>query len=254
MIRGYSWRMVRDVPLVRHKETVMNAQSSKNSQTLTAAVDVFGDLPPAVARDVEAVTLTNVYPAGTVLFAEADAARGVFVVIRGKVKLSVCGSDGRTLILRIAGAGEALGVASAISGRGYEATAEAQENCEISFIRNSDLMRLMRIHGELAFWVTQQLTKDYNSTCREIRNLMLSDSAGEKLARLLVGFLDENTESKRSGRLKLTLTHEEIGQMIGTSRETVTRLFAGFKKKHVIEQNGATVVANRMALESLISA
>jgi CRP/FNR family transcriptional regulator len=115
-------------------------------------------------------------------------------------------------------------------------------------------MRLMRVHGELAFWVTQQLTKDYNSTCREIRNLMLSDSAGEKLARLLVGFLDESSESKRSGRMKLTLTHEEIGQMIGTSRETVTRLFAGFKKKRFIEQNGATLVANRPALESLISA
>lgn len=233
----------------------MDAQILKtNEARTTAAVDAFSELPPAVVRDVDAVTLTNTYPAGAVLFAEGDTSRGVFVVARGKVKLSVCGSDGKTLILRIAGPGEALGAGSAVSGRAYEATAEAQENCEISFIRNSDLMRLMRIHGELAFWVTQQLTRDYNSTCREIRNLMLSDSAGEKLARLLVGFLDENTESKRSGRMKLTLTHEEIGQMIGTSRETVTRLFAGFKKKKVIEQNGATLVANRIALESLISA
>jgi CRP/FNR family transcriptional regulator, cyclic AMP receptor protein len=243
------------MPLQQHKEAVMNAQALKLNQAVTEAEGVFGELPPAVVRDLEAVTLTNTYPAGALLFAEADVPRGVFIVVRGRVKLSVCASDGRTLILRIAGPGEALGAASAVSGREYEATAETQETCEISFIRQNDLMRLMRIHGELAFWVTQQLTKDYNYTCREIRTLMLSDSAGEKLARLLVGFLDENTETKRSGRMKLTLTHEEIGQMIGTSRETVTRLFAGFKKKHVIEQNGATlVVANRMALESLISA
>jgi CRP/FNR family transcriptional regulator len=53
--------------------------------------------------------------------------------------------------------------------------------------------------------------------------------------------------------MKLGLTHEEMAQMIGTSRETVTRLMAGFKKQRLIEQAGATlVIPNRMALESLI--
>ena len=83
---------------------------------------------------------------------------------------------------------------------------------------------------------------------------MLSDSASEKLARLLVGWLDHSAGSKQSGQMKMTLTHEEIGQMIGTSRETVTRLFAGFKKQRLIQQNGCTlVVPNRLALESLIT-
>jgi len=113
----------------------------------------------------------------------------------------------------------------------------------------------MRSHGEFALWVTQQLSQDYSSTCREIRDLMLSDSASERLARLLVGWLNQTAESRHSGEMKLALTHEEIGQMIGTSRETVTRLFAGFKKQHLIQQNGATlVVPNRIALESLITA
>ena len=113
----------------------------------------------------------------------------------------------------------------------------------------------MRLHGEMALWVTQHISKDYNSTCREIRGLMLSDSASEKLARLLVGWLDNNSEPKQSGHVKMALTHEEIGQMIGTSRETVSRLFAGFKKQNLIQQNGATlVIPNRLALESLIPA
>jgi CRP/FNR family transcriptional regulator, cyclic AMP receptor protein len=84
---------------------------------------------------------------------------------------------------------------------------------------------------------------------------MLSRSASEKLARLLVGWLDQRPGSQNPSRMKMRLTHEEIGQMIGTSRETVTRLFAGFKKQHLLEQQGATlVVPNRVALESLISA
>ena len=215
----------------------------------------IGNLPPAIAEAVEQAALTTTYPTGAVLFAEDQNQRGIFIVRRGRVKLSVCGSDGRTLILRMVEPGGMLGAASAISGRPYEATAETQEPSEVTFLRQSDLLRLMRTHGEIALWVTQQISQDYNSTCREIRDLMLSDSASEKLARLLVGWLDNSTESRQTGQVKMALTHEEIGQMIGTSRETVSRLFAGFKKQHLIQQNGATlVIPDRLALESLITA
>jgi CRP/FNR family transcriptional regulator, cyclic AMP receptor protein len=215
----------------------------------------FSELSPAVADAVEQVSLTTTYPTGALLFAEDQAPRGVFIVRRGRVKLSICGSDGRTLILRIVEAGCPLGVASVVSGRPYEASAEVQEPSEITFLRQSDLLRLMRQHGEFALWVTQHISGDYAATCREIRDLMLSDSASEKLARLLVGWLDQNTEAKNPSQMKLALTHEEIGQMIGTSRETVSRLFAGFKKQRLIQQNGCTlVIPNRVALESLITA
>jgi CRP/FNR family transcriptional regulator, cyclic AMP receptor protein len=197
----------------------------------------------------------NGYATGAILFTEGQEAKGIYIVRRGALKLSVCASDGRTLILRIVEAGEALGVAAVIAGRQYEATAEAQEPCEVTFLRHSDVLRMMRAHGEFALWVTQRLSQDYNSTCREIRGLMLSGSASEKLARLLVGWLDQRTGSPNPSRMKMRLTHEEIGQMIGTSRETVTRLFAGFQKHHLLEQQGATlVVSNRVALESLITA
>jgi len=226
-----------------------------HAQKLAATDRTFCDLPAVVAEAVEQAALTTTYPTGAVLFAEGQAPRGVFLVRRGRVKLSICGSDGRTLILRMVDPGCPLGVAAVISGREYEATAETQEPCEISFLRHSDFLRLMRLHGEFALWATQHVSQDYAGTCREIRDLMLSDSASEKLARLLVGWLDQNTESGNSGQVKLALTHEEIGQMIGTTRETVSRLFAGFKKQHLIQQNGCTLlIPNRVALESLITA
>ncbi len=226
-----------------------------NAQRLAPVDKTFCDLPPAVAEAVEQAALTTSYPTGAVLFAEAQAPRGVFIVRRGRVKLSICGSDGRTLILRIVDSGCPLGVAAVVSGRPYEATAETQEPAEISFLRHSDLLRLMRLHGELALWVTQHISQDYASTCREIRDLILSDSASEKLARLLVGWLDQNTKSRNPTQVKLALTHEEIGQMIGSSRETVSRLLADFKKQHLITQTGSTlVIPDRVALESLITA
>ncbi len=226
-----------------------------NAQKLTPAVKALGDFPLSLVDALEREAITTTYPTGAVLFAEAQAPRGVFIVRRGRVKLSICGSDGRTLILRIVDAGCPLGVAAVVSGRPYEATAETQEPCEVSFLRQCDLLRLMRLHGELALWVTQHISQDYAGTCREIRDLILSDSASEKLARLLVGWLDQNTDAQNPSQMKMALTHEEIGQMIGTSRETVSRLFAGFKKQHLIQQNGCTlVIPNRLALESLITA
>ena len=226
------------------------------TQTITNLLNRnLSEIPPVVAEALEREAVTTTYPTGAVLFAEGQVPRGIFVVRRGRVKLSICGSDGRTLILRIVEPGDPLGVAAVVSSRQYEATAETQEPSEISFLRQSDLLRLMRLHGEIALWVTQHISEDYASTCREIRDLILSDSATEKLARLLVGWLDQNAESKHPGQMKLVLTHEEIGQMIGTSRETVSRLFAGFKKQRLIQQTGSTlVIPNRVALESLITA
>ncbi len=233
----------------------MATQMVNNAAKLVLVDKTFFGLPEAAADAIEQAAITTDYPTGAVLFAEAQAPRGIFIVRRGRVKLSICGSDGRTLILRIVDAGCPLGVAAVISGRKYEATAETQEPSEVSFLRNSDLFRLMRLHGEIALWATQHVADDYATTCREIRDLILSDSASEKLARLLVGWLDQNTAAKRPSHLTLALTHEEIGQMIGSSRETVSRLLAGFKKQRIIEQNGSTlVVPNRLALESLITA
>jgi CRP/FNR family transcriptional regulator, cyclic AMP receptor protein len=226
-----------------------------NAQKISSADKNLCDLPSILADALDQEAVTTTYPTGAVLFGEGQSSRGVFIVRRGRVKLSICGSDGRTLILRIVEPGCPLGVAAVVSGRPYEATAETQEPSEISFLRQSDLLRLMRLDGELALWVTQHISADYASTCREIRDLILSDSASEKLARLLVGWLDQNTQARNPRQMKLALTHEEIGQMIGTSRETVSRLFAGFKKQRLIQQSGSTlVIPNRVALESLITA
>ncbi len=233
----------------------MATRIANNVQKVAPADNTFRDLPPALAETLEQEAITTTYPTGAVLFAEGQAPRGVFIARRGQVKLSICGSDGRTLILRMVEPGGPLGIAAVVSGRQYEATAETLEPSEVSFLRQSDLLRLMRAHGELALWVTQHISADYASTCREIRDLILSDSASEKLARLLVGWLDQNTTARNPSQMRMALTHEEIGQMIGTTRETVSRLFAGFKKQRLIQQSGSTlVIPNRVALESLITA
>ena len=214
---------------------------------------LFCDLPPAAVKRLSEITSASTYPKGATLFVEGQNPRGVFIVCSGRVKLSTSSADGKTLILRLVDPGEVLGLAAAVSGKPYQATAEVLEPTQANFIGRADFLQLLREHGEAALRVAQQLSENYHFALSEMRNIGLSHSAGEKLARFLLEWSAEHGAERGEIRLKLTLTHEEIAQMIGASRETVTRLFADFKKKQLVEIKGATlIIRDRAALESFI--
>jgi CRP/FNR family transcriptional regulator len=100
-----------------------------------------------------------------------------------------------------------------------------------------------------------QISRQYNNACRELRWVGLSRSADWRLASLLLGWCEDHSEGNVTNGtpgFKLTLTHEEIAQMIGTTRETVTRAMARFKKQKLIEVRGATLVLrNKAALHEI---
>ena len=214
---------------------------------------IFCDLPNSALQSFEQIKYATAYPKGAVLFVEGQAPRGIFVLCKGRVKLSICSTDGKTLILKIAEAGEVLGLSATVSGKPYELTAETIDPCQINFVKREDFLRFLKEHSEACLRVAEQLSEKYNSACREIRSLGLSHSAAEKLAKLLLEWSGKNGESaKTEPRLKLALTHEEIAQMIGTSRETVTRLFADLKKRQIVQAKGSTlVIRNKAALKAL---
>ncbi len=121
-------------------------------------------------------------------------------------------------------------------------------------MKRDGFLRFMQSHNEVCLWVAEQLSYMYNTACREIRSLGLSHSAAEKLAKLLLDWSIAG-DTRQGGRIKLALTHEEVAQMIGTSRETVTRLFADFKKRQFIQLNGSTLlIRNRASLEAMAHA
>jgi CRP/FNR family cyclic AMP-dependent transcriptional regulator len=207
--------------------------------------------PPAVER-LAAITSPSSYPKGATLFVEAQAPRGVFILCNGRVKLSTSSADGRTLIVRIAEPGEVLGLPATVTGKHYELTAEVIEPTQANFIARADFLNFLRDHGEVSLRVAQQLGETYHAAVAEMRSIGLSHSAAEKLARFLLEYCASHGNGSPEIRAKLTLTHEEIGQMIGASRETVSRLFASFKKKQILQVKGSTlIVSNKAGLESL---
>jgi CRP/FNR family transcriptional regulator len=208
---------------------------------------------PAVAT-MEAMKFTSVYPKGSMLFVEGEQPRGVFVLCSGKVKLTTSSTEGKTLIVKIAEPGEVLGVSAAILGRNYEVSAETLEPAQLNFIKRDDFLKLLNTHADACMHAAQQLSEKYQSAQREIRSLGLSQTTSEKLARLILDWCRRGEATPNGFRLKVLLTHEEIGQMIGTTRETVTRLLSDFKRRKIIEVKGSTImVAKKAALENLVS-
>jgi CRP/FNR family cyclic AMP-dependent transcriptional regulator len=214
----------------------------------------FCGLSSDVLKSFSASSHLSTYPGGAVLFVEGQMPRGGLVLCSGKVKLSTTSRDGKVLILKMAVPGEALGLSAVISGTPYELTAETVGPCQVNFIDRESLMKLLDKYGELGLHAAQALSREFQSAYRDIHELVLARSSAGKLARLILSW--SAVRGREGGpsevRIRSSLTHEEIAQMIGSSRETVTRLLSELKKKELIRLEGSTlVIRNRTALEAL---
>jgi CRP/FNR family cyclic AMP-dependent transcriptional regulator len=207
---------------------------------------------PAVQR-LNEIKSTAVYPKSAMLFIEGQQPRGVFVLCGGKAKLSTSSAEGKTIITQISEAGDVLGLSAAISNRPYEVTVEMIEPGQANFIARDALLQFLREYGEVALRVAEQLSRHYYTAYDEIRTLGLTTSPSEKFAKLLLGWCKPG-DNIFPLQIKMTLTHEEIAEMIGTTRETVSRLFSDFKKRQLIQAKGATlVISDRSALEKMVN-
>jgi len=216
------------------------------------AAGFFCQLEPQALKDFNEVRSTSTYPGGAVLYLEKQDPRGVFVLCAGEVKLSISSSAGKTLILRIAKPGEILGLMAVLTKTPYEVTAQTLYPCQIAFIRREDFSNLLAKHPEMHGGVVKQLTTLYSGACGQLRTVGLSASAPEKVARLLLDWASEGKPTKSGTQIKLPLTHEEIAEFVGTTRETVTRTLSEFKNKQLVVLQGSTLtIANRAALESI---
>ncbi len=209
--------------------------------------------PISEVRGFDDLKVGKFYRRGSVLFAEGQPPRGIYVLCEGRAKVSIASAEGRTVVLRIAQPGDLLGINATLSGHSYGVTAETLERCRIDFISRADLLRLLDRDKKACLEVAEALSRKLSGLVEHTRLLSLSASAAEKLARLLVRWCNELGKRTPQGiRITPGLTHEEIGQMICASRETVTRLLGEFRRKHIVTLVGnAIFVRNRRALESV---
>jgi len=211
----------------------------------------LNQLTAAAVQDLESAQHVSDLPANRVIFSERDTPNALFIVVSGDVKLSINSSDGRRLSIRIVHTGEILGLGSVLAGTPYEVTAETLYPSRIAKIERQDFLNFLSRHPEAYKAVTEELSRNVNLACERLRVVGLSTSAPEKLARLLLDWDENDHQNENQVRFRFCLTHEQIGEFIGASRETVTRTMGAFKDRRLVAFQGSMLtIPNRTALAS----
>ena len=198
---------------------MVTAPSAKRVSGYSARrISVFSCLPDTVLKHLDS-TLTPLSRAGgEILYAQNEMPKGLYVLFQGKVKLTAVFATGKTALLRISRAGDLLGLNAVMAQHPYMATARVLRACRLAFIAREDLISLVMRHPELGLVISRRLAQDCAEALMELLFLRVTTSSLQRLAMLLLQW------SARPSRLPIFYTHAEIGQMIGASRETVTRL------------------------------
>ena len=191
-------------------------------------------------------------PSRSILFEEGQRASFIFVVCGGQLKLSTISRDGRTMILRLAGSGDVLGLSATLGTMTHEVTAETIEPTQLKRIPKRDFLEFLNAFSEAGRKTAETLAREYHAVFLDARRLALSGSAAGRLAQLLMEWANTAACGKSELRFTMALTHEELASMAGTSRETVTRLLNQFERDHLITRRGASLtIVNPSSLRDL---
>lgn len=231
----------------------MRETDAKEIQYLKS-VPVFGNLPDAQLLQIHKHTIERTYRKGAVLFLEGDPGQGFHYVKSGKVKIVKMADDGREHIIKIMGAGEIFAEVLLFNNRPYPATAIAVEESCIGLIKNLDLETLVLNNNELALQLIKALSQRLLYAQQKIKNLALNDVMA-RTAEILLRLASEHGQ-KKGGRIEISLdlSRQDLASLVGTTRETVTRMLSALKKDGVIDFTGQKVsILDEAALRRLIS-
>jgi CRP-like cAMP-binding protein len=205
--------------------------------------------PDQIARFAE-LARERAYPRGTVIVFEDDPGDSMFIVRTGRVKVVRVGEDGREVILGLLGPGEYFGELSLIDGQPRSAHVIAMEDAQLIVLRREDFRRRVEESPAVAWALLGELSRRLRRADEQIGSLVLLDVDG-RIARLL---LDAASESG-GPTIQKRLTHQTIAQMVGASRETISRALRQFQKRGLISVYRRQIsIADRSALERVAQA
>lgn len=214
----------------------------------------FCNLSPQALAEYDALSTHVMLPMNSILFAEGQAPRNVSVVCEGRVKLTKSSREGKTLLVKIAKAGDVLGLSAAVSKTPYEVTAQAIELTQIKTFHQKDFLQFIQRHVEGSVHAAESLSNEYRSVLSDACRLALSSSIAGRVAHLLLELVVESKNAQDAQpELHMSLKHEELASMLGSSRESVTRVLNSFRRKGIISIQGTRmIILRKEALEILL--
>ena len=213
------------------------------------AGEFFKGLPIEARRDLEFLATHFQHPAAMVLIREEQEPSSILFLLEGEVNISMNSVEGRRFLLGVAGPGDMLGLTSALCGDLSGIRAETRYPCRVAAIDRADFLEFIVFHPAACQNVARELSQHYARAGERLRILGLASSATAKLAMLLLEWCRRGQTTPNGIQIRCVLTHGEIGECIGVSRETVTRAMTEFKNQGLVKTRGsALIVTSRGAL------
>ncbi len=184
----------------------------------------------------------KVYDKNEIIFFESDNFKKLYLLVQGRVKLSMLSPNGKEKVLTILQPGDILGEISFFDHDPHPLTAEAVERAQLMIIPWNNLESIINERPGLALRIIEGLAKKARLLTSQVRELVFQDAAG-RLASLLIRFSEDfGIEVDKGVMIDIVLTHQEIANLLGTSRVTVTKLINNFIDDGVIEMEHRKII------------
>ena len=213
-----------------------------DEQELLRSVPIFSELTEADFSSLAKVANRRRYPKDSVVFFENEQGDFFFMILEGRIKVTILGDDGREVILSLLGSGDFFGEMALLDNEPRSATAIAVEDTELLSLHRNDFQSVLTDNRSITVGLIKVLTARLRRANHQISTLALLDVYG-RVARVIVDMAREEGRRLKDGRIAFRrATHQEIANRIGTTRETVTRMLKDLERQGLIHIDGKEVV------------
>lgn len=214
----------------------------QNSLEILRNIPIFSHLSEEILKNIMQLQKTKKYKKGDIIFYEEDTGEAFFFVKAGKVKIYKTSSDGRDITLNILGEGSIFAEVTLFNDINYPATVEVLEDSSIGMILNRDIEKMILNNTTLALQIIRVLTKRLYRSQKTIKEMAFSDTYN-RTARVLLDLCERHGKDTKTGvEINISITRQDIANMVGTSRETVSRIISKFKKEKILDTMAKKII------------
>lgn len=216
-------------------------------------IPLFAYLEDEQLAKMEKVIIERTYQKGRIIFMEGEPGEAVFFVKSGRIKVTKQTDDGREHILHFINPGEIFAEVIMFDDGTYPATAEVVEDCIVGLIRNIDLENIISNNPGIALGLLKVMARRLRISQKQLIELALMDTTRRAASMLLFLAGEQGTNTERGIVIDISLTNQDIANLIGTSRETANRILNDFKRQKAIDvQKGQVTILDKYKLKSWI--
>jgi CRP/FNR family transcriptional regulator len=209
---------------------------------LIRRIPLFATLSEEEFKSIEHIFQVKNYPKNQIIFLEEETGKYMYIVLAGKVKVTKGTAAGKDTILAIHQVGDFFGEMALLDGKTSPATVSAMEDCKIAAIFHADFQHLLMANGKVVLQIIQVLCGRLRQVWSQVQELSHSSADDRIRTGILQLSRKHGVQDARGIIINLKITHQELAELVGTSRETVTRTLARLQKKGIVQLDHRRII------------